>query len=234
MPRLITLSNSLSSNTWRRTLPLANPTAMFRPFNDIGLLRLRLQGMLTRLDFLAERPISSISRSSVLRSSALRGRRGSSLGVLCTALPRCQPRNKCRLTPPSSGRPKGRFAPFAPPLMSNVRPRQCTCLATSLQASCSESQRAPEPMSCPVRSVPRTRTATGCSSDARVARALPGQHCSGSAPTGALWRHGGTVTHGSPPNSTAAPLEAAGAPPLRQRTCLSAEAESSPRARPSR
>ena len=27
----------------------------------------------------------------------------------------------CRLTPPSSGRPKGRFAPFAPPLMSNVR-----------------------------------------------------------------------------------------------------------------
>ena len=26
-----------------------------------------------------------------------------------------------RLTPPSSGRPKGRFAPFAPPLMSNVR-----------------------------------------------------------------------------------------------------------------
>ena len=25
------------------------------------------------------------------------------------------------LTPPSSGRPKGRFAPFAPPLMSNVR-----------------------------------------------------------------------------------------------------------------
>ena len=28
-----------------------------------------------------------------------------------------------RLTPPSSGRPKGRFAPFAPPLMSNVRPR---------------------------------------------------------------------------------------------------------------
>ena len=28
---------------------------------------------------------------------------------------------RCRLTPPSSGRPKGRFAPFAPPLMSNVR-----------------------------------------------------------------------------------------------------------------
>ena len=27
----------------------------------------------------------------------------------------------CGLTPPSSGRPKGRFAPFAPPLMSNVR-----------------------------------------------------------------------------------------------------------------
>ena len=27
-----------------------------------------------------------------------------------------------RLTPPSSGRPKGRFAPFGPPLMSNVRP----------------------------------------------------------------------------------------------------------------
>ena len=26
------------------------------------------------------------------------------------------------LTPPSIGRPKGRFAPFAPPLMSNVRP----------------------------------------------------------------------------------------------------------------
>ena len=30
----------------------------------------------------------------------------------------------CRLTPPSSGRPKGRFAPFAPPLMSNVRFRE--------------------------------------------------------------------------------------------------------------
>ena len=30
---------------------------------------------------------------------------------------------RCRnLTPPSSGRPKGRCAPFAPPLMSNVRP----------------------------------------------------------------------------------------------------------------
>ena len=28
-----------------------------------------------------------------------------------------------RLTPPSSGRPKGRFAPFGPPLMSNVRPQ---------------------------------------------------------------------------------------------------------------
>ena len=27
-----------------------------------------------------------------------------------------------RLTPPSSGRSKGRFAPFGPPLMSNVRP----------------------------------------------------------------------------------------------------------------
>ena len=26
------------------------------------------------------------------------------------------------LTPPSSGRPKGRFAPFGPPLMSNVMP----------------------------------------------------------------------------------------------------------------
>ena len=31
---------------------------------------------------------------------------------------------KCHLTPPSSGRPKGRFAPFAPPLMSNVRARK--------------------------------------------------------------------------------------------------------------
>ena len=29
-----------------------------------------------------------------------------------------------RLTPPSSGRSKGRFAPFGPPLMSNVRSRQ--------------------------------------------------------------------------------------------------------------
>ena len=28
-----------------------------------------------------------------------------------------------RLTPPSSGRPKGRFAPFGPPLMSNVGPQ---------------------------------------------------------------------------------------------------------------
>ena len=31
-----------------------------------------------------------------------------------------------RLTPPSSGRPKGRFAPFAPPLMSNVRSHRPT------------------------------------------------------------------------------------------------------------
>ena len=30
---------------------------------------------------------------------------------------------ECGLTPPSSGRRKGRFAPFAPPLMSNVRPQ---------------------------------------------------------------------------------------------------------------
>ena len=28
---------------------------------------------------------------------------------------------ECNLTPPSSGRPKGRFAPVSPPLMSNVR-----------------------------------------------------------------------------------------------------------------
>ena len=31
--------------------------------------------------------------------------------------------NSCGLTLPSSGRAKGRFAPFAPPLMSNVRPQ---------------------------------------------------------------------------------------------------------------
>ena len=31
----------------------------------------------------------------------------------------------CGLTSPSSGRPKGRCAPFAPPLMSNVRPLLC-------------------------------------------------------------------------------------------------------------
>src|SRR5436190_830596 len=30
----------------------------------------------------------------------------------------------CGLTLPSRGRHKGRFAPFAPPLMSNVRPRR--------------------------------------------------------------------------------------------------------------
>ena len=30
-----------------------------------------------------------------------------------------------RLTPPSSGRAKGRFAPLAPPLMSNVRQHKC-------------------------------------------------------------------------------------------------------------
>ena len=30
----------------------------------------------------------------------------------------------CHLTPPSSGRSKGRFAPFGPPLMSNVRSRR--------------------------------------------------------------------------------------------------------------
>ena len=35
---------------------------------------------------------------------------------------------RCRLTPPSSGRSKGRFAPFGPPLMSNVRPRYATRL----------------------------------------------------------------------------------------------------------
>ena len=40
-------------------------------------------------------------------------------------------RDACGLTPPSSGRPKGRFAPFAPPLMSNVRPHKldsCTSM----------------------------------------------------------------------------------------------------------
>ena len=41
----------------------------------------------------------------------------------------------CRgLTPPSSGRPKGRFAPFAPPLMSNVRSHEFTS-ATSRNCS---------------------------------------------------------------------------------------------------
>src|SRR5450432_1655392 len=30
--------------------------------------------------------------------------------------------------PPSSGRPKGRFAPFGPPLMSNVRPLKGTSM----------------------------------------------------------------------------------------------------------
>ena len=44
----------------------------------------------------------------------------SSATVMCVANTlRCSSRH---LTPPSSGRPKGRFAPFGPPLMSNVRP----------------------------------------------------------------------------------------------------------------
>ena len=37
---------------------------------------------------------------------------------------RIRPPPQCGLTLPSSGRPKGRFAPFAPPLMSNVGPHE--------------------------------------------------------------------------------------------------------------
>ena len=38
------------------------------------------------------------------------------------------------LTPPSSGRPKGRFAPFAPPLMSNVRQHKGGNMACDLRS----------------------------------------------------------------------------------------------------
>ena len=42
------------------------------------------------------------------------------------------------LTPPSSGRGKGRFAPLAPPLMSNVRPHLCwICKTPSPQSKLS-------------------------------------------------------------------------------------------------
>ena len=37
---------------------------------------------------------------------------------------RCGELQRWHLTPPPGGRPKGRFAPFAPPLMSNVRPQK--------------------------------------------------------------------------------------------------------------
>ncbi len=40
-----------------------------------------------------------------------------------------------RLTLPSNGRSKGRFAPFGPPLMSNVRRRKCEFHARSSQVS---------------------------------------------------------------------------------------------------
>jgi len=48
--------------------------------------------------------------------------------------PRCPAVEQCGLTPPSSGHPKGRFAPFAPPLMSNVRASQSNAVRAVLQA----------------------------------------------------------------------------------------------------
>ena len=56
------------------------------------------------------------------------------LHLRCTVSVRSQ---RARLTLPSSGRAKGRFAPFGPPLMSNVRSPQCECTPgrTPLRAS---------------------------------------------------------------------------------------------------
>ena len=52
--------------------------------------------------------------------SARRARQGLHLSAVRHSA--CKQCRQCRLTPPSSGRSKGRCAPFGPPLMSNVRP----------------------------------------------------------------------------------------------------------------
>ena len=125
----------------------------------------------------------------------------------------------CRLTPPSSGRPKGRCAPFAPPLMSNVRPRQGTGFATSLQASRFESHRAPA-VTRTARSWPSLArgslhlcslppSVSGCAR--AVGFALLGRGSHGRARV-----HGAVVTHVPQSCSTAAPIKADGAPPRRQ------------------
>ena len=104
----------------------------------------------------------------------------------------------------------------SPPLNSNVRPRQCTRFATSLQASCFDAHRAPA----------SERTARFRRSPARASRPPPRvsfcarafgfallEPCAG----GRARVLGGVVTHAPLPCSTAAPLKAAGALPWRQR-----------------
>ena len=66
--------------------------------------------------------LASISRGAIREGlgSAAHGREGSS-SLCAPQVAVGSGGKKCRLTPPSSGRSKGRFAPFGPPLMSNVR-----------------------------------------------------------------------------------------------------------------
>ena len=61
-----------------------------------------------------------MSHSPLGVASALEAARGAS-GVAFAQMPHAIIGAACGLTPPSSGRAKGRFAPFGPPLMSNVR-----------------------------------------------------------------------------------------------------------------
>ena len=70
---------------------------------------------------------SSSSRRSIQHALGRQHRRVLlAVGVLALTRIKYLGASRCPsgLTPPSSGRLKGRFAPFAPPLMSNVRSRQ--------------------------------------------------------------------------------------------------------------
>ena len=131
-------------------------------------------------------------------------------------------RSEWRLTPPSSGRPKGRFAPFAPPLMSNVRPRKALALPLrSTPPASSHSARLHLSLAARSREGP-ARGVRACRACCRCLRArIPVRTTRARRPWARFGSHGGVFTLASQPTSTAAPLKPAGAPGWRLRPRLS-------------
>ena len=146
---------------------------------------------------------------------------------MSVARDRCHARRRSpwHLTPPSSGRPKGRFAPFGPPLMSNVRPHE-NAAASSLRCMSSAPGCSARLHHHALLGTGRTRARCGVFFVLRhrrchVSRAHAWPRCSSLAIAGALGLHGGAFTLASQPSSTAAPLKTACASGCGQRPRLS-------------